>query len=185
MKKKLQYIYDNVSTKQVVIFLVIFIIFTSLALPYVSALTTRVIGVVDSPDTSFDFDIEKLFSIVNSYGRSGRMFYVTMRWTFDVVWPVIYTLFLITSIAYLSRRSNSRTGYKVLYIPVIAVLFDFMENINATIVMLLYPTRLDIFGYLLIGSSIIKWIAISTSFVIVILLFIRFIIKSIKKEVAL
>lgn len=185
MKNKLQYIYHNVSTKQVMIFLVVFLLFTSLVLPYVSSLTTRVIGVADSPDTSFDFDIEKLFSIVNSYGRSGRLFYVTMRWTFDVVWPIIYTLFLMSSIAYLSRRNKCRIEHKPLYLPVIAVLFDFLENINATIIMLLYPTRFDFFGYLLIGSSIVKWIALGISFVIVIMFMIQFIIKSIKKDIVL
>jgi hypothetical protein len=185
MKKKLQYIYHNVSTKQVVIYFVVFFLFTVLVLPYISSLTTRVIGVAESPDTNFDFNIERLFNIVNSYGRSGRLFYVTMRWTFDVVWPIIYTLFLITSIAYLSRQSKCRFGYKPLYLPVIAVLFDFMENVNATIIMLLYPKRFDLFGYLLIGSSIIKWISISISIVALILLLILFIIKSIKKDVVL
>ena len=176
MKNKLQYIYQNVSTKQVLIFFILFVLFTSLALPFVSSYTTKVIGVSESPDTSFNFHLDHLFDIVDSYGERGRLFYVTMRWTFDIVWPLIYTVFLVSSIAYLARRSNCKFGYKPLYFPLLAVLFDFLENINATIIMLLYPKRIDFFGYMLIGSSIMKWAMIGISFGVVIIFFIRFII---------
>jgi hypothetical protein len=148
-------------------------------LPFVSAYTTEVIGVAESPDTSFSFNLIKLYNIVDSYGRDGRIFYVTMRWTFDIAWPIVYTLFLISNIAYLSRETSSKLKLKLLYFPLFAILFDFLENINATFIMLLYPTRVDIFGYLLFTSSILKWITIGISFIIVVALGIRLIIRKV------
>lgn len=182
INQKLKNITIKVSTKQVLIFTIIFLLFTALVLPFISSYTTEIIGVSESPDTSFSFNLIKLYNIVDSYGNDGRMFYVIMRWTFDIVWPLVYSLFLVSSIAYLSRETNCKLGLKPLYFPLLAVLFDLLENINATIIMLLYPKRIDVFGYLLFTSSILKWMTIGISFVIVILFTIRLIIKSFKQQ---
>ena len=182
INRKLEFILKKVTTKQVIGFTILFLLFTGLVLPFISSYTTEMIGVSESPDTNFSFNLIKLYNIVDSYQRDGRIFYITMRWTFDIVWPLVYTLFLVSSIAYLSRETNCKLAIKPLYFPLLAVLFDLLENINATIIMLLYPTRVDGFGYLLFTSSIIKWIAITISFVIVILLTVRLIIKSFKKN---
>jgi len=182
LQNKLQFIFNKVSTKQVVIFAIVFVLFTAIALPYVSALTTRVIGVAESPDTSFAFSASHIMGIVESYGIDGRLFYVLMRWTFDVVWPLIYTLFLGSAIAYLARRSHCRFGYKLLFVVLLAVFFDVFENINATIIMLLFPTEAIIFVFLLMIASLLKWIFIGISFTFVILLLIRFIVFSYRKN---
>ena len=182
LQHELQRIYHKVSTKHVAIFAIVFVLFTAIALPYVSALTTRVIGVAESPDTSFAFSASHIMGIVESYGIDGRLFYVLMRWTFDVVWPLIYTLFLGSSIAYFARRSGFRFGYKVLYIVLLAVFFDVFENINATIIMLLFPTEAIFFVYLLMIASLLKWIFIGISFIFVILLLLRFIVFSYRKN---
>lgn len=174
IQSKLQSIYTKITTKQVLLFSIIFLLFTSIALPFVASLTTRVIGVAESPDTSFSFNLEQLFELINSYGKDGRRFYILMRWTFDILWPLIYTLFLGSTIAYLARRSNCKFTYKPLYIVLFAVLLDLLENINATILMVLYPIESSIIGYLLFTSSILKWTAIGCSFVILLLLLIRF-----------
>jgi hypothetical protein len=104
-----------------------------------------------------------------------------MRWTFDIVWPLVYTVFLLSSIAYFSKEIKYKHGVKLLYLPLFAVLFDLLENINATIIMLLYPTRVDVFGYFLLLSSTIKWAAIYSSFGIVIALVVGLFLKQFKK----
>ena len=177
----LQLIYNKVNKKEVIIFTVLFLIFTAVVLPFISSYTTEVIGVAESPDTSLNFNLAKLYNIVDSYGRDGRIFYVTMRWTFDIVWPLVYTVFLLSSIAYFSKEIKYKHGVKLLYLPLFAVLFDLLENINATIIMLLYPTRVDVFGYFLLLSSTIKWAAIYSSFGIVIALVVGLFLKQFKK----
>ncbi len=181
IKSRFQVVYNKISTKQVVFFTIVFILFTALVLPFVAAETTRLIGVSESPDTSFSFNVEKIFSIIDSYGASGRRIYVIVRWTFDIVWPLIYTLFLGSSIAYLARRSSCRFTYKPLYFVLLAVLFDLLENINATILMLIHPKEPSFIAYLLIFSSIIKWMLIGLSFLILMLMFVRFIVAYTKK----
>ena len=175
-------IYSNTSRKQVIIFFVVFLLFTALALPAVNTYTTSIIGASESPDTNFSFNIDKIFSILDSYGKEGRSFYIIVRWTFDVVWPLIYSSFLITGIAYLARRSTCGMKHRFIYVPLIAVAFDFLENIFATILMVTYPLELQVFAYLLIISSILKWVILGLSFIIIIFLLARFTIKKIKNQ---
>jgi len=182
INRKLQHILKRVTKKDVVIVTVIFLLFTALVLPFISSYTTNIIGVAESPDTSFNFSLIHLYNIVDSYGKDGRIFYVTMRWTFDIVWPIVYTVFLLSSIAYFSKEIKHKHSIKLLYLPLLAVLFDLLENINATIIMLLYPSKIDVFGYFLFASSVLKWITISISFVIVIVLIIGLFIKRFKKQ---
>jgi len=181
LQTKLKVIDNNITTKQVIIITTIFILFTSFVLPFVSEFTTKIIGVSESPDTSFSFNTTHIIDLVSSYGKEGRRFYVIIRWTFDVIWPIIYTLFLASSIAYLSRRSNCKFEYKPLYFVLLGVIFDLLENINATIIMISYPKEAIFFIYLLLLSSILKWVFIGFSFIILIVLLIRFGIQSSKK----
>lgn len=166
-------IYNGISKKQTIIISIVFLLFTAIALPLISSYTAGVIGVSKSPDTSFSFQVSELYRIVQLYGKEGRTFYIVMRWTFDIVWPAIYTLFLVSAISYLAGASKTGFGYKVLYLPLLAVTFDLLENIFATIIMAIYPTMIDSFVYALFISSIAKWIMIVISFILVIYLFLR------------
>lgn len=180
VNRRLQSIYKKVTGKQVIISTIIFLLFTALVLPFISTYSTQIIGVADSPDTNFKFNLAKLYILVDSYGKDGRLYYVILRWTFDIVWPTVYTVFLVSSIAYLARETKCKFNIKPIYLPVLAVLFDLLENINATIIMLLYPIKMDVFGYLLFASSILKWITIGLSFLLVIGFLIYYIIMRLK-----
>jgi len=174
----LKRLYQSTSGKQAILFGIVFVLFTATILPWIATLTTEVIGVSDSPDTGFQFNLTHLYDLLQSYGVAGRRFYILMRWTFDVVWPLVYTCFLVSVIAYFGRNTSCRFGHRVLYVPILAMTFDFLENINATIVMAIYPTRLDLFGYLLFGSSILKWSILSLAFLLAIGLGVRLLIQT-------
>ena len=89
-------IYTKTNYKHTLFFFLFFLVFTSVVLPYISNLTERVIGVSESIDTNFSFNLFTLYTIIDSYQEEGRRFYVFIRWTFDVVWPLIYTAMLLT-----------------------------------------------------------------------------------------
>lgn len=180
MNNLLQKMYKGVTKKQMIIFAIIFGLFTAIVLPIVASVTASVIGVSESPDTSFNFSVAHLYSIVDQYGKEGRNFYILMRWTFDIVWPVIYTAFLVSVVAYLARKTSFKYRYRVLYIPLFAVLFDLLENTLATVIMAIYPTTIDTFVYLLFVVSMLKWIGIGVSFGLVLFLLIRNVLTSSK-----
>ena len=170
-------IYTKTNYKHTLFFFLFFLVFTSVVLPYISNLTERVIGVSESIDTNFSFNLFTLYTIIDSYQEEGRRFYVLIRWTFDVVWPLIYTAMLLTGIAFFAKKIQCKFQYKILYVPLLAISFDYLENIFATFAMLYYPGKLDLVMYFLIASSMLKWGILSLAFLILILLIIRTIVK--------
>jgi hypothetical protein len=78
----------------------IFLLFTALVLPAQSSLAETTSGEAGSPDMSFWYSAGDLYRMAEAYGPSGRAAYVKARFTFDVAWPLVYTLFLCATISW-------------------------------------------------------------------------------------
>lgn len=170
MQRLKTYLYHHVTGKIAMVATVIFLLFTAIVLPVVATLSTDVIGVSESIDTNFQFNLDHIYSIVDSYGANGRRTYIILRWTFDVIFPFVYTGFLVSITAYFAKKVDCKYNEKVLYIALLAMGFDFLENIFATILMSIYPTTFHIIVYLLITASILKWTILGLAFLVPILL---------------
>ncbi len=127
---------------------VIFILFILLVLPKVSAYTAVAIGGEGSPDTELLYTGETLYNIAGSYGLAGRQLYVLLRWTFDLIWPMVYGVFLISLSIGLTHTIKHKAIRKMYLLPMGAVIFDYLENTFVTIVMLSYPQKLITIGEL-------------------------------------
>ena len=148
--------------------LVLFIVFTVTVLPSQSENAREKSG-ESSPDMSFFFTVDELYEIAESYGEAGRDAYVKARFTFDLVWPVVYTLFLASSISWLFSRSfnNDSVLQRANLVPVIGMSLDYLENISASIVMLRYPTRTPLIDTLAVVFTPLKWAFVGGSFIVV------------------
>ena len=148
--------------------LVLFIVFTVTVLPSQSENAREQSG-ESSPDMSFFFTVDELYEIAESYGEAGRDAYVKARFTFDLVWPVVYTLFLASSISWLFSRSfnNDSVLQRANLVPVIGMSLDYLENISASIVMLRYPTRTPFIDTLAVVFTPLKWAFVGGSFIVV------------------
>ena len=147
---------------------VAFLLFTAAVLPQQSARAEQAGGGASSPDTSFFYSPADLVAMADAYGPEGRRAYVQARYTFDVVWPVVYGVFLVSSISWLSRRgfpSGSRWQRGNL-VPLAAVLFDILENLTTSIVMLRFPEPAPIPAMLAPWFTAIKWILVGGSLVL-------------------
>jgi hypothetical protein len=91
--------------------LVIFLSFSALVLPSQSANAEIDSQGVGSPDLSFYYSPDELYSMAEAYGEAGRDAYVRARFTFDVVWPIVYTLFLSTALSWLYTRLFSAGSF--------------------------------------------------------------------------
>lgn len=121
---------------------IILSLFVVFALPYMNDYLTKITGETISPDTSFIYSRKDLYDMANIYGESGRQAYIKIRWTLDVIWPVLYTLVLILWTKKLSEYIFVNKSSKILFVlPLSAVALDFLENIGATIVMFRYPLK--------------------------------------------
>jgi hypothetical protein len=104
------------------------------------------------------------------YGEAGREAYVRARFTFDVIWPLIYTLFLSTAISWLYGRFISPgSAWRYLNLaPVVGMLFDFLENISTSLVMYRYPQPTPLIAGAAPVFTFLKWLFIITSFVLLV-----------------
>ncbi len=71
-----------------------------LLLPKISEYTTEKTGISEAPDISFFYTSDDLYDLAARYGENGRQTYIVMRWTFDLVWPIVYTAFLTANSYY-------------------------------------------------------------------------------------
>jgi hypothetical protein len=169
-------IYQKASGRVAILTTVLFVVFKATVLPWIAQWTTDVIGVSESIDTGFDFRLDHIYYLADRYGEEGRRFYIWMRWTFDVVFPLVYTGFLVATTAYLARRSRCRVQEKILLVALAAMTFDFLENTFATIVMGIYPRRIDSLVYLLMTASILKWATLGLAFMILAWMLLRWMV---------
>jgi hypothetical protein len=152
--------------------LAIFIIFSALVLPDQAAKAEVYSGEAGSPDTSLYYTASDLYRMAEAYGPAGRSAYIRARFTFDLIFPLVYTAFLVTAISWLVKRSDLAWGSwgRLNLLPVAGMLFDFLENISAATVMSRYPQTTPLLDHLSGVFTLIKWVFISGSFVVLIVL---------------
>ncbi len=151
--------------------LVVFVLFTAFALPAQSAGADTFSAEAGSPDLSFFYSPQKLYAMAEAYGEQGRTDYVLARFTFDLIWPVVYTLFLATAISWLYARGfppDSRWRRANLA-PILGMAFDYAENISTSLVMYRYPVTSDFLAILAPLFTAIKWIFVGGSFVLLLI----------------
>ncbi len=146
--------------------LAIFLSFSALVLPAQSARAETYTNDAESPDTSLFYSPSDLYEAAEAYGEQGRAAYVRSRLTFDLIWPLIYALFLSTATSWISGRAlapDSR-GRMANVVPVLGALFDYLENVSTSIVMVRYPAHTPLVDGLAPIFTLVKWILVGGSF---------------------
>jgi hypothetical protein len=148
--------------------LVVFLLFTALVLPGQASEAGEVAGDIGSPDLSFFYTADQLYQMAESYGVEGRAAYIKARFTFDLLWPVVYMVFLATAISWVNRRAfvaDSR-WQRMNLVPVLGAFWDYLENISTSIVMARYPNLTPVVDVLAGVLTAVKWIFVGGSFVL-------------------
>lgn len=151
--------------------LVVFLLFTALVLPQQALRAEQATGAAESPDTSFSYAADDLYQMAESYGPEGRVAYTRARFTFDLIWPLVYTAFLVTAISWLYAESfpaDSR-WQRANLVPVLAALFDVLENLSTSLVMLRYPARTPVVDLLAPLFTSSKWVLVGLSFALLLI----------------
>ena len=165
----------------VFIVLIIFAVFTATVLPN-EAIRGVEAGLTQSIDTSILYSVEDLYSIISGYSREVRLAYIYQRFTFDLIWPLVYGLFIVVSNAYLLIKIKIKRLNNLIYFPLAAVGLDFLENISVSILMFIYPFRINALAVLASIFTTLKWITLSYSFIQIIILLVVLVIIKIKKK---
>ena len=163
--KTLSHFFHNLSTGWVTLAaLLVFTLFAVLVLPAQTPdAATKAIGV---PDLALYYTSQDLYCMADAYGEEGRVAYIQGHFTFDVIWPLVYTTFLICVLSWLTRRgfAEGSSWQYVNLLPLLAALFDFLENASTSLVMYRYPTRLSMLAALAGIFTTLKWVFVGMSF---------------------
>jgi hypothetical protein len=148
--------------------LLIFLLFSALVLPQQATKAARETGSSDSPDMSFFYSPGDLYKMAEAYGEQGREAYVEARFTFDLIWPLVYTLFLATAISWVFGRAFAPDSrwQRANLAPLLAAILDYLENLSTSLVMLRFPDQTPLVDLLAPLFTAIKWSFLGASFVL-------------------
>ena len=148
--------------------LLVFVLFSALVLPRQAASAEKSTAEAGTPDLSFYYSPGDLYRMAEAYGEDGRDAYIRVRFTFDLLWPVVYTFFLTTAISWLYARGFSEDSpwQRANLAPVLGMVFDYLENISTSLVMLRYPQPTPVVAWLAPIFTSLKWVFVGGSFVL-------------------
>lgn len=163
--------------------LAVFIIFNATILPDQSIKAAAYSADAGSPDLSFFYTPDDIYKMAGEFGAAGRRAYVKARFTFDLAWPIVYGTFFLTSTAWLlGEITPEKPRWQlIVFLPPLAVLFDLFENIAAAIVISRYPTLSPLVATPAPYFTLIKWLFVGSSFLVLFVLLVVYICKCLKK----
>lgn len=143
-----------------------FAVFLAVVLPRQAASSSAYTVRADAPDSSFIYRAADLYAAAEAWGPAGRSAYVSARVTFDVVWPLVYGLFLVITLAWLLARATAPHSRwrRLALLPLLVVLIDYAENFAAAVVMARYPARTPVLAELAPVFTAAKWLLLSVCF---------------------
>jgi len=147
---------------------VIFFVFTATVLPAQARKSESYAAGGPTPDTSLFYSANDLYSWAGAFGADGRDAYVQARYTFDLVWPLVYTFLLVAVITWLlgTFLKPGDKWRRLNLVPFAPLLFDFAENISASIVIARYPATTPVLADVVTVFTTAKWVTLSASFLL-------------------
>jgi len=150
--------------------LVVFVLFMTMVLPGQATEAELQAGGAGSPDTSLFYKPSDLYAMAEAYGPQGRLAYLRARWTFDLAFPLVYSAFMATAMSWLWSRAVSldsvwRCGN---VLPLLAAMFDYLENASTSLVMARYPAETLVVAVLAPFFTLVKWLLVAGSFVLLV-----------------
>jgi len=168
------------------------VLFTALFAAFLMLINLSPIGVAGLSETSgsadiLDFEVgytyDEAHEMLSALGEGGRIFYLKRIMPLDFPFPFFYMLCFISWTALLLKliKLKNRVKY-LLFIPVLAMLCDWTENIGIIVMLTGYP---DLPSWAVLLSSLsgtFKFIFMGGSILIICVLLIIFIYSAIRKS---
>ncbi len=147
--------------------LALFVLFMIFVLPAQAEVSSRQLAGAGSPDMSLIYSADDIHGWAEAYGADGREAYLRVRWSFDLAWPIVYGLFLVTAVSWVGRRAYRAESWANLLnlVPIAAVLLDYTENVLTSMVMLRYPNESVVAATLASPVTAVKWLCVGGSFI--------------------
>ncbi len=126
-------------------------------------------------DLHFSYSPEKAYTILSKYSDEGLREYVIGELTVDIVYPMVYVLFLSFFIFKLTKK-NSLSSF-----PLQIFILDCFENIGIVTLVNYFPQKLPNIVLLSSLFTSLKWILIGMSILLILILVVAKLFKQKKK----
>jgi hypothetical protein len=110
-------------------------------------------------DVMFFYSPAQAFAMIEKYTQAGRIFYMKIELTMDILYPVIYALFLSLAITWLFQRAFQHESkmQKWNVAPVGAWFFDLLENVGIVTMLAVHPHQPTWVAWLAMLFGLLKW----------------------------
>jgi hypothetical protein len=162
---------------QVLLSLALFILALLFLLPIMDTAT----GSIVTPDADFFYNHLRLTEIKDIYTQENISAYIHTRIAYDILWPLIYGFFLISTLGFMTKSTNKSKLLTALYfMPILAVLFDLLENTMCSFYFSNIAPSITL--YIAPIASALKWILIFIIFTIQFVLLVIRLFQQIKMK---
>ena len=168
----------------ILVFMGLFFLFNLVVMPSGQKWLGGSTDEVGSIDLTLAATPATLFSKVADYGEQGRAVYRIFALTADVVYPIIYSIFLGLAITFLFRRIFPLESglQKLNLLPFAALVFDVLENLGIVALLSTFPQQITWLAVLTIIINFIKWVCAGGSTLLVLAGLIGWLVVSIRKN---
>lgn len=110
-------------------------------------------------DLLFFYRPQQAFDMMDKYGEAGRAFYLRIELTADILYPIIYTMFLGLLLSWLFQRAYAPDSpmQKLNVMPVGTWFFDMLENLGIVSMLMVYPSKPDLLAWITMIFGSLKW----------------------------
>ncbi|MEA3392759.1 MAG: hypothetical protein U9Q91_07245 [Candidatus Marinimicrobia bacterium] len=122
-------------------------------------------------DTEMTYNAEDAYEIIGNYTNNMRQRYILGEITLDLVFPVIYTFLFSFLIFFLYKNTT------IALFPFLQMIFDYLENTGIVILLSAYPNKIMWLATATSIFSMIKWVLVGMTSLIVLLGAVQFVVK--------
>ena len=169
-------------------FLLISFLFTLIwaiwVMPAVSHRLKQAAGFDEMLDTTPQPRASKVYQYVDNIGEGGRKVLLEMYQFQDLIFPLAYGSFLFLLIAWLHKKCfpGSKKTWILCLIPLLMVVFDYIENFSMVALIQAYPDQLPGIAGRLFWFSVTKWVLGLISGIVVVSTLCILVIKKITRQ---
>jgi hypothetical protein len=110
-------------------------------------------------DLFFFYTPAQIYHRLDIYGEAGRTFFSLSRLTYDMAFPIVYTLAYSLSITWLFRRGfgDESRAMRLNLVPLGGLLFDVLENLCFASMVAIFPAQPAGLAWVAASFTAIKW----------------------------
>jgi len=99
----------------------------------------------------------EVYEIIMNWGEEGRLKQFWLHISWDLILPIVYFFFLGFLISWLTKRGfKPESFFQNLYLVSSVAVIDLLENISLFLLILIYPSKIDILCWFKTGFTSIK-----------------------------